>query len=339
MTLRDEFGLIHHLVSRLPKSVQEGPGIRVGIGDDTAVLREVTGEEWLVTTDSIVEQVHFTAQTMGWRDVGYKAVAVSVSDIAAMGGTPRYVLIALILPKGHEGLADEHLEELYDGIGECCNAYNCQVVGGNVASAAGPVSITSTVLGTVPTGKALLRSGAEPGDIVFVTGPVGSSAAGLRQLLQPRTLPGDEVVVLMRAHQRPVPQVMAGRVLCEVGASSCNDISDGLASELNEIAKASHVRLRISRERIPMIPELRNFARTEGSNPLEYAFYGGEDYQLVGTASPFIFARALSRLQAMGIPLTQIGRVEAGDGVIAEGGGQGLEVIEAKGYNHLNSGP
>lgn len=365
----DEFGLIQHLANGLPDAVKAGADVRIGIGDDAAVLGGPPGEDWLATTDSMVESVHFTAQTMSWKDVGYKCVAASVSDIAAMGGTPRYVLMSLVLPKpsgtpsslmamssaeagragdteagrtaNAEGLSLENLEALYDGIGECCLLYNCQVVGGNVTSTRGPVVLTSTVLGTVPSGNALLRSGAQPGDLVFVTGPVGGSGAGLRYLSAPQTglsLPADEAALLRTAHQRPTPQVTAGTILREVGASSCDDISDGLASELNEIAKASGVRLRISRERIPVAPEVRNFARIQGVDPLTYAWYGGEDYQLVGTASPFTFARALTRLQALGVPLTQIGRVEVGDGVVAEGDGKGLEVIEAKGYNHFNSG-
>lgn len=339
MSLQDEFALIEHLTHRLPESTRTGPGVKTGIGDDAAVLSCEPGDEWLATTDSMVEGVHFAAATIPWRDIGYKCVAASISDIAAMGGIPRYVLMSLVLSGTGQELALQSLEDLYDGIGDCAVMYNCQVVGGNVTRTSGPVVLTSTVLGTVPSGRALLRSGAQPGDLVFVTGPVGASAAGLQLLLHPRTIPADEALPLYRAHQRPTPQVTAGTVLREVGASSCNDISDGLASELNEIAKASGVRLRIDRARIPIIPEVRNFARLEGIDPLRYALYGGEDYQLVGTAEPFAFARALTQLQALGINLTQIGRVERGDGVVAEGGGRGLEVIEAKGYNHFNSDP
>ena len=331
----DEFGLIQHLTQRLKQHDSAQAGVRVGIGDDAAVLTESPGEDWLATTDSMVQGVHFLPTTMSWLDIGYKCVAASISDIAAMGGVPKHVLMSLVIPKN---LSLTQLEQMYDGIAECCTSYGCHVVGGNVATTTGPAVLTSTVLGTVPAGQALLRSQARPGDVVFVTGSVGGSAAGLAYLMTGGILPADEALAVCNWHQRPRPQITAGIVLRETGASACNDISDGLASELNEIAKASRVRLRIERTRIPVAPEVRNFARSKGLDPLEYAWYGGEDYQLVGTASAFAFAKALSRLQSIGVMLTQIGRVEAGDGVVAEGANQGLEVIEPKGYNHFTSG-
>ncbi len=198
-----------------------------------------------------------------------------------------------------------------------------------------PLVVTTTLLGAVPQGQALLRSGAKPGDMVFVTGTIGGSDAGLDALLNGGFAPGDELGVLHAFHQHPLPQVLAGQVLRAAGASSCNDISDGLASELNEIAAASHVRLRIEASRIPLHPAVRNSGRRKGRDPLEYAWYGGEDYQLVGTAAPFAFARALAQLEAQGITLTAIGRVEPGDGVVAEQLDGRLEIIEAKGHNHF----
>lgn len=330
----DEFGLIQHLTQRLTQKDSTQTGVRVGIGDDAAILKESLGEDWLATTDSMVEGVHFLPTTLSWVDIGYKCVAASISDIAAMGGVPKHVLMSLVISKN---LSLTDLEQMYDGVAECCTRYGCQVVGGNVATTTGPAVLTSTVLGTVPAGQALLRSQARPGDVVFVTGSVGGSAAGLAYLTEGGILPADEAMALCHWHQRPTPQVTAGIVLRESGASACNDISDGLASELNEIAKASQVRLRIERARIPLAPEVRNFARSQGIDPLEYAWYGGEDYQLVGTAPSFAFAKALARLQSIGVSLTQIGRVEAGDGVVAEGANQGLEVIEPKGYNHFTS--
>lgn len=327
----DEFQLIDHLQKRLgPKSPED---VVVGIGDDAAVLQVRQGEQVLLTTDSLVEDVHFATTTMSWFDVGYKAMAVSISDIAAMGGEPRHAVLSLVLPKDRLVLSE--LEQMYDGVSEICAQYKCFVVGGNVAAGKGPAVITSTVVGGVPAGTALLRSGARPGDVVFVTGAVGGSGAGLQYLQSARRIPGDDAQVLRISHQRPKPQVEAGKILRETGASSCNDISDGLASELNEIARASGVRLRIDKARVPILPAVRNFARMNGEDPLRYAFYGGEDYQLVGTASGFSFARALARMEALGIRLTQIGRVEPGDGVLTEGPGGHIEVLQPLGFNHL----
>ncbi|MBX5437698.1 MAG: thiamine-phosphate kinase, partial [Alicyclobacillaceae bacterium] len=148
-------------------------------------------------------------------------------------------------------------------------------------------------------------------------------------------VPADEAELLRRFHQRPQPQVAAGQILRESGATSCNDISDGLANELNEIAQAGGVRLRVQADRVPVAPAVRNFARRRGEDPLAYAWYGGEDYQLVGTAPSFAFARALARCESIGVKLTPIGRVEAGDGVVAEWPDGRLERIEPRGFNHF----
>jgi thiamine-monophosphate kinase len=172
--------------------------------------------------------------------------------------------------------------------------------------------------------------------VVYVTGWLGGSAAGLRCLLDGDPgAPADEVEQLRRFHQRPRAQVSAGRILRESGATACDDVSDGLASELNEIAAASGVRLRIDMRRIPIPPAVRNFARRRGEDPLTYALYGGEDFQLVGTAPPIAFARALARCEGVGVQLTAIGRVEVGEGVIGEWPDGRLELIEPKGYNHF----
>lgn len=327
----DEFGLIEHLSQQAPR---QGPYVRVGIGDDAAVLSLAAGEEQLVTTDILVAGVHFLPQTLSMVDVGYKAVVSSVSDVAAMGGDPRHVLLALAIPSD-SNLVD--LEALYDGVAAACREYRCTLVGGDVVHTDGPLVITSTVLGGIPVGTGLLRSGAQPGDVVFVTGPVGGSSAGLTLLLDPTqaSVVPDDALALQAFHRHPKAQVEAGQILRQEGAHSCDDITDGLANELNEIAKASGVRLRVQANRVPMAPAVRNFARLRGEDPLRYAWYGGEDYQLVGTAPSLGFARALSRCQSVGIELTAIGRVEIGDGVLAEWDEGHREILVAKGYNHF----
>ncbi len=326
----DEFALIDRLVGRLRDMDGEDP-VLIGIGDDAAVIRHPEGMDLLVTTDTVVENIHFAKSTMDYPDVGYKAIAVSISDIAAMGGRPQSVVLAFTVPTS---LPIAALESIYDGIDEVCRRYQCRVVGGNLARCEGPLTITSTVTGVVPHQTAVLRSGAKPGDVIFVTGDVGSSSAGLAFLQGNVPMPGDDAVFLTVRHRRPNPQVFAGEVLREAGATSLNDISDGLASELNEIAKASQVRLRVEADRLPIAPAVRNFARKSGKDSLSFAWYGGEDYQLVGTAPSFAFARALARCQSAGVQLTQIGRVESGDGVVADVDGR-LEVLSPGGFNHF----
>jgi thiamine-monophosphate kinase len=328
----DEFGLIHHLAAKLPPEVRQSADVVVGIGDDTAVVKLSADAEGLLTTDTMVEGVHFRSDTMTMRDVGYKCVLASISDIAAMGGRPRHVLLSLAVPKQTE---TAQLEALYEGIGEVCRAYGCTVVGGDVVGTSGPLVITSTVTGMVPQGTALLRSGAKPGDLVFTTGTLGDSAAGLAVLRGEGFLPSEEAVHLISTHQRPLAQVSAGDILRRAGASSCNDVSDGLASELNEIAKASGVRLRIDAHRIPISPAVKSLAKGLQTDALDYAWYGGEDYQLVGTANSFAYARAIAHCEVIGVRLVQIGRVEPGDGVIATLPDGTLSLVEAKGYNHF----
>jgi thiamine-monophosphate kinase len=326
----DELALINRLTARLP---QVRGDVEVGIGDDAAVVAWPEGERLVATCDALVEDVHFTSHTMAPEDVGYKSVAVSVSDVAAMGGEPRYVLLSLAIPPHWDA---DKLTVLYDGVAEACRAFGCDVIGGNVSRTTGPFVLTSTVLGTVPPGSALCRSGAKPGDVVFVTGWMGGSGAGLRCLLEPDArVPEDEAAQLIYCHRRPQPQVAAGRILREAGASACDDVSDGLATELNEIAMASGVRLRVELGRLPILPAVRNFARRRGEDPLVYALYGGEDYQLVGCASSLAFARAAAACEGIGVRLTPIGRVEAGEGVIGEHPDGRLELIERKGFDHF----
>ncbi|MCL6517495.1 thiamine-phosphate kinase [Alicyclobacillus sp.] len=325
----DEFGLIAHLVRRVPL---RGDGVLTGVGDDAAVLEVPPGEHLLVSTDAMVDGVHFLPTTMRPADVGYKAASSTISDVAAMGGRAHHLVIALAIPEGAR-LAD--LEALYDGLGEACRDHGVTVVGGDVIRTSGPLVVTCTVIGSVASGGAVLRGGARPGDVVFVTGTVGASGAGLALLLDGTAAAGDVAAELIESHRRPRAQIWAGAILREAGATSLDDISDGLASELNEISRASGVRLRIEARRVPVAPSVRDFARLRGEDPMRYAWYGGEDYQLVGTAPAFAFARALTRCEAVGIRLTQIGRVEAGDGVIVETDDGRLEVLEPRGFNHF----
>ncbi|MBX6352595.1 MAG: thiamine-phosphate kinase [Thermoflavifilum sp.] len=326
----DEFGLIAELLGRLPAPREE---VEVGPGDDAAVTAWPAGAQLVATCDALVEGVHFTDATCAPEDVGFKSVAVSVSDIAAMGGEPLHALLSLSIPPHWPA---NRLMALYDGVAEACRAFGCGVIGGNVTKTDGPLVVTSTLLGSVPPGTALRRSGARPGDVLFVTGWLGAAGAGLRALLElDPHLPGDELQPLAQAHRRPRPPVAAGRILREAGATACDDISDGLASELNEIAGASRVRLRVELARLPIPPAVRNFARRRGEDATDYALYGGEDYQLVGTAPPVAFARALAACEALGIRLSAIGRVEAGDGVIGERPDGRLDLIQPRGFNHF----
>jgi thiamine-monophosphate kinase len=329
-----EFGLIDRLADVL------GPrdeSVVVGIGDDAAVLQYAQGMQVVTTTDLLVEGVHFRTDTIDDRSLGWKSVAVSLSDIAAMGGRPRHVVIGLAVPVTMEV---ERLEDLYAGVADVCRTYGAHVVGGDITKTDGPFVIAVTVLGEVEQGQALLRSGAGPGDLVYVTGTVGGSAAGLDFLqkgIQESTgLRPEQAADLLHFHQVPQPQVEAGRLLrSSGGCTSANDVSDGLASELNEIAKMSGVRLAVEAGKIPLHDSVSRYAQLRGVDPVEWAMFGGEDYQLVGTLRADAAERVKALFAEQGLLLTVIGRVEEGHGVVLQRDGGEVREVTAKGYNHF----
>jgi thiamine-monophosphate kinase len=333
-----EFGLIDRLASRLKQRVGSHPsGVVIGIGDDTAVLEYQPDQQIVATTDALVEGVHFRKDTITYHNVGYKAMAASISDVAAMGGRPQHGMITMAIPADIEV---ETLECIYDGIAEICNEYDCAVVGGDIVKTDGPLLINVALLGTVERGKALLRSTAQVGDIVFVTGTLGGSAAGLALRCQYK---GTELEQSMRdyligCHERPTPQVTAGTLLAESGiCTSCNDISDGLASELHEIAAASNVTITIIEKHIPIHDYVRQFASLTGSDPYSWALYGGEDYQLVGTVHKQHVGAIQSKFQEHQIPFVVIGEVTGfGNKVLMAKENETIE-LEKSGYNHFRT--
>lgn len=304
----DEFSLIRQWTSR--SDGQEGDGLTVGIGDDAAVYTPTPEMEVVACCDAMVETVHFLKETMHPSDIGYKAVVSNVSDVAAMGGLARYALVTIAVSPGWSAGQTAHI---YDGIYEACEQYGVKLIGGDTVSAPDALHLSVTVLGEVEKGRAIRRSHAEPGQLVFVTGDVGTSAAGLHLLLKKKET-GEPITEafqgLVKAHQRPRAQVEAGRILLASRAcGALNDVSDGLASELWEIAEASRVELEIDASLIPISKEVRACAGQAGKDPLDWAFYGGEDYQLVGTVDESSIDRLSGEFAAAGIPFTIIGRV------------------------------
>ncbi|PYI53175.1 thiamine-phosphate kinase [Paenibacillus flagellatus] len=346
----DEFALIRRL--NRPRSdrgaAPAASGVKMGIGDDAAVLRPSSGRELVVSCDTMVETVHFKPETMRSDDIGYKAMAAALSDLAAMGAEPRWALVALTVPP-QSWTADE-LRELYDGLYACADRYGVAVVGGDTTSSPAGLTVTVTVIGEAADGRSLLRSAAEPGDAVFVTGPLGGSAAGLHALLARGERAGpierlpEPLQPLVRAHRRPEPRFDAARLLAAAEPGVCgalNDVSDGLASEAREIAEASGVRIALDGASIPLADELSEYAASVGADPLEWALYGGEDFELVGTVRrdraeelAAAFERAGRRIWFVG----QVSAAAAEDGaavtIVREPGG--AEVPLAKnGYNHF----
>ncbi|MFC9777630.1 thiamine-phosphate kinase [Paenibacillus chitinolyticus] len=337
----DEFGLIRLLTGdRQQADGMRSQGVVVGIGDDAAVTALSPGMQLVASCDTMTEGIHFLPVTMRDEDIGFKAMASNISDMAAMGAKARYALVALSLPKDAD---TEQIRRIYAGLYECADLFGVAVIGGDTTSTRGGIVLTVTILGEVPAGRALLRSGAKPGDAVFVTGPLGGSAAGLSYLLHRGTdaalwgeLPA-EAAELVRAHTRPLPQAEAGELLQRTGlCRALNDISDGLASEAGEIAEASGVGLLIAEEKLPLAEGLRACAEKLAADPLEWVLYGGEDYQLLGTAAEADLAALCEAFSGEGLPLHVIGRVTAADeGVRLQRPDGTVQPLPKRGYNHF----
>jgi thiamine-monophosphate kinase len=275
-----------------------GPEVVVGPGDDAAVVGSGSGE-LVLTTDAMVEGVHFRTELTTPRDLGYKAVAVSVSDVAAMAASPRFALCALTLPAVTEAA---WVMELAAGMRECCDEFALSLVGGNL-SRGEELSIVVTVTGEVVPGRAVRRDGARPGDRVVVTGSLGGSAAGLR-VASRRSWSNDERDAIRR-HVRPIPRVGEAGVLSTHGVTSMMDISDGLAIDLARLCGASGTGARIEIARIPAHP----------AATLAEALGGGEDYELLATLPDLDAvedAQAELR-EAFGVSLSDIGAIIEGD--------------------------
>lgn len=298
-----------------------GPEVRVGVGDDAAVLAPTAGE-LVLTTDALVENVHFLRSPTGARDLGHKAVVVNVSDIAAMGASPRAAVCALTLSESVEAA---WVMELFGGMREACDEYALWLVGGDL-SRGGEVSIAVTVTGEVAPGRAVLRSGARPGDRIVVTGELGGSAAGLR-LSRLRTAPSEQQRALIRRHLRPTARVGEGGVLARHGATAMMDVSDGLSLDLSRLARASGVGARLELDRVPVA----HLAA------LDDALGGGEDYELLACLpdDDAVESAAAALKEAFGVPLTQVGVAFEGEGVWAVGE-DGLERrLEPEGWDHF----
>jgi thiamine-monophosphate kinase len=275
-----ERGLISRLRQRLPPP---GPEVLVGIGDDTAAVRWGPGT-LLLATDTLVENVHFRRATAPLRDVGAKAIAVNVSDIAAMGGAPRYALLALALPPD---LPVAEVDDLFTGVLDMARQHGVTLVGGDTCAGPGGLVLTVTLVGHVE-GTPLRRSGAGPGDVILVTGTLGASAAGLAVLeRRPGGLPPALVDAVVRLHRVPVPRVAEGRwIRAAGGATAMIDLSDGLVTDLGHIAAESRVGARVDVDTLPVSEATRAVARALGVDPLRWALSGGEDYELLFTAPP-----------------------------------------------------
>lgn len=318
-----EFELIARYFNRVTSSRRD---VEKGIGDDCALLNVPEKQTLAISTDTLVAGVHFL-RDIHPADLGYKAVAVNLSDLAAMGADPAWLTLALTLPE----IDEEWVAAFSDSLFELLDYYDMQLIGGDTTR--GPLSMTLGIHGLVPVGRALKRSGAKPGDWIFVTGTLGDSAAGL-SLLQHRHRLNDPAVheALIKRHLRPMPRVLQGQALRGL-ATSAIDISDGLISDLGHVLTASRVGARINLDALPLSAALRDHFEPE--LVLKWALSGGEDYELCFTV-PEVNRGALDvALGHLGVPYTCIGQIAPeSEGLSLMENGKPRSV-DLKGFDHF----
>ncbi len=313
----------------------DAPGVVVAVGDDAAVI-DPGRHQGVLTADMLVEGVHFELGATSAHDLGYKAVSVNVSDVAAMGGSPRYGLACLGLSDGIEAA---WVMELYGGMREAADEYGMALVGGDTSRADRAV-VSVTVYGEVPTGRAVTRSGARPGEVLVVTGSLGGSAGGLRIARDAarhhtEALSTEWGRALLAVHERPRARVGEGQALAAAGASAMIDLSDGLAIDLARLCEESGVGARVSLPDLPLGPGLVDLASVTDADPVDLALHGGEDYELLAALPPQALERAgRSLVERFGTRLTEIGEITEGTGVVAVRG-DAEEPLEPKGWDHF----
>ncbi len=317
-----EFDLIKHFFS---EQAVKRKDVALGIGDDCAVLVAPENQNIVVTTDTLVAGVHFPLDTQA-RAIGHKAVAVNLSDIAAMGAKPSWLSLALTLPEVDEAW----LAEFCAGVFELCEFYNVELIGGDTTQ--GPLSITITAQGLTPSGSYLSRTGAKAGDWIYVTGNLGDAALALQQINGHVSIDEQFVSQIRRALDFPKPRVLAGQVLREY-ASSAIDISDGLISDLGHICQASNVGANIVLDAIPFSDLMRDNLLEEDA--LNFALSGGDDYELLFTVSEDNKVGMQTALSHVATDITCIGQINLSQTITTTLNDEAVS-INTSGFEHFS---
>jgi len=326
-----EFGLIRN-IQRL--SLRKSSSALIGIGDDAAALKVSSSKILLVTTDMLLEEIHFDLSFTDFRSLGWKSAAANLSDIAAMGGVPRYCLTSIGIP---DHISVEQIKDFYRGFHSLMKSHKTVLVGGDTCHSSQGMVISVTVLGEIEKTKMLARSGAKPGDRIFVTGTLGGSAAGLDILKngikgQKSKSKTAEAKRLIKKHISPIARIAEGRAIALSGcASAMIDISDGLSSDLSHICEQSGVGAEIRSDRLPISPSLMKLSGRLTMPVLFYALSGGEDYELLFTVPP----GKMKRLESLNISVTEIGMIKQGKTVILLDGRNRKSRLQPCGYDHF----
>ncbi len=311
-----ERALIERIRARLPKAPA---GVLVGVGDDAAVTAPERGALQVFTTDALVESVHFDRRFCSPRDIGYKALAVNLSDVAAMGGAPRFALLSLMLPQDTP-VAD--VDGLLDGLLELATSSRVTLIGGNITRSPGPLVVDITAIGSVRPRSVLSRGGGRAGDALYVTGAIGAGAAGLewlrgradRPLIEPEN---DAIASCVARYRRPEPRTRVGALLGRNrAAAACMDLSDGLADAVAQMAHASGTGARVDAALLPIHPGARAWWESQAVDPVASSLAGGDDYELIFAVPKRRRGRLRHVLrEARGLQVTCIGELTDGDTV------------------------
>ena len=275
-----EFGFISDLEKKYKPDTSE---VLKGIGDDAAAFLNEDNYAVLLTTDMLIENIHFRISDISAKELGFKSLAVNLSDIAAMGGKPQNVFLSLGIP---DKISYEYLTDLYTGMEDLKKQYDLNIIGGDTSSSGNDLFINIVITGTIKEEEIIYRNGAKISDKIFVTGYLGDSACGLDVLLGKLELDENHNNYFRDAHIKPKPQINEGRTIAQLKlANSMIDISDGLASDLKHICQQSSAGAVIYEDKIPYSKYMNEISSLENVEPLDYALYGGEDYSLLFTAA------------------------------------------------------
>ena len=338
----DEFELIQRFFRPLARRSRH---VALGMGDDAAVLNPCPGEQWVVATDTLVEGVHFRAATAA-QDIGFKALMVNLSDLAAMGAEPVAFTLNVTLPEADP----QWLQQFAEGLAQAAGETVITLIGGDTTR--GARVLTITVFGIVAEGRYRQRGGSRPGDIIAVTGVLGDAALGLAVEGQPELAPNAEVAAnLLRALHRPRARLPEGRILGEI-CSAMIDVSDGLVADLGHLVDAGKVGARLDVGHLPLSADyrqtialwsaetIRDFWPQSANCPSLHAHWpalcGGDDYELCFTIAAEALPVAARRLRSVGCPVTAIGQITAVPGVCVVGEGGQMFVLEDGGYRHFS---
>jgi thiamine-monophosphate kinase len=310
-----EAQLIHSIKTRLPPAPD---WLAVGIGDDAAVVEPARNRLEVLSVDALVEGVHFDRAFTPPAAVGHRALAVNLSDLAAMGATPRLALLSLALP---HALPIADFDQMVAGLIALAVKHRVTLVGGNLTRTEGPLVLDVTVLGTAKRRQVLTRAGANPGDELFVTGSIGAAAAGLQMLKARKKRSAtvdtgetekDFAETCIQRYLYPEPRVRVGSLIGRNrAAAACMDLSDGLAEAVHQIAEASGVGAILDGERLPLDPDARRWFQQRGGDPMHEALVGGDDYELLLAARPRTRGRLAAAERHGDVPLTRIGTCTA----------------------------